>query len=173
MALWRVGGNKKQSACCALTMEHPAIFIDCRCVENGNIYVFAISESGVGYFWYAQNAEKLQHTKPTKVSFSSDDILSNGHRLASPVIFSVKLQGVMKPASVNAFLACGSLVKPSFQKILLEHGSDLTLSSSQEGILLPMSKFLTKSKRGLDAGNIGKAYHQLFSDSTLFNCILT
>ncbi|GMJ08385.1 Nuclear Glucose-responsive WD40 protein1, GLUCOSE HYPERSENSITIVE 40 [Hibiscus trionum] len=152
IAVWKAEGGKKQSASCVLAMEHPAVFIDSKCV-NEDIYVFAISETGVCYFWYGQDFETLRNARPTKLSISLEDGLSKPHKGALPTIFAAKLQGVPKPASVHAFLAHGLLVKPLFQKIVVQYGSDILLSSSQDGVLLPRSQFLNKSKKGLDAKN--------------------
>ncbi|XVF66171.1 hypothetical protein PTKIN_Ptkin10aG0014000 [Pterospermum kingtungense] len=153
IAVWRTDGGKKQSASCVLAMEHPAVSIDSLCVNNGDIYVFAISETGVGYFWYGQDVEKLRNAKPTKLSLSLEDGLSKTHKGALPTIFAAKLQGIAKPASVHAFLAHGLLVKPSFQKIVVPYGADILLSSSQDGVLLPRSQSLNKLKKGMDAQN--------------------
>lgn len=155
IVLWRTDGGKKQSASCVLAMEHPAVLIDSIHVNNGDIYVFAISETGVGYFWYGQDIEKLRNAKPTKLSLSLEDGLSKTHKGALPTIFAAKLQGIAKPASVHAFLAHGLLVKPSFQKTVVHYGADILLSSSQDGVLLPRSQSLNKLKKGTDAQNRG------------------
>ncbi|XP_010259444.1 PREDICTED: uncharacterized protein LOC104598873 [Nelumbo nucifera] len=34
LAVWRLGGSKKKSASCVLAMDHPAVFLDCKCREN-------------------------------------------------------------------------------------------------------------------------------------------
>ncbi|XP_039015727.1 WD repeat-containing protein 43-like [Hibiscus syriacus] len=152
IAVWKAEGRKKQSAICVLAMEHPAVFIDSKCV-NEEIYVSAISETGVCYFWYGQDIETLRNAKPTKLSISLEDGLSKPHKGALPTIFAAKLQGVAKLASVHAFLAHGFLVKPLFQKIVVQCGSDILLSSSQDGVLLPRSQPLNKSKKGLNTLN--------------------
>ncbi|KAE8731034.1 hypothetical protein F3Y22_tig00002841pilonHSYRG00210 [Hibiscus syriacus] len=152
IAVWKAQGGKKQSASCVLAMDHPAVFIDSICV-NEEIYVFAISETGVCYFWYGQDVETLCNAKPTKLSISLEDGISKPHKGVMPTIFAAKLQGVPKPESVHVFLANGLLVKPLFQKILVQYGSDILLSSSQDGVLLPRSQSLNKLKKGLDAQN--------------------
>ncbi|KAK8490756.1 hypothetical protein V6N13_135944 [Hibiscus sabdariffa] len=152
IAVWKAEGGKKQSASCVLAMEHPAVFIDSKCIDE-DIYVFAISETGVCYFWYGQDVETLRNAKPTKLSISLEDGLSKPNKGALPTIFAAKLQGVPKPASIHAFLAHGLLVKPFFQKIVVQYGSDILLSSSQDGVLLPRSQFLNKTKKKLDAQN--------------------
>ncbi|GLU08451.1 hypothetical protein SLE2022_253640 [Rubroshorea leprosula] len=125
-AMWRTDGGKKQLASCLLAMEHPAVFVDSRCVENGVLYVFAISENGMLFL---------------------------GHKGALPAIFAAKLQGVPKPALLHAFLAYGLLVKPSFKKIVMHYGTDVMWNSSQDGVLLPTSQTLIKSKKGLNVQN--------------------
>ncbi|GLT99058.1 hypothetical protein SLE2022_165250 [Rubroshorea leprosula] len=153
IALWRTDGSKKQSASCVLAMEHPAVFVDSRCVENGDLYVFAISETGVCYFWYCQDIEELRNAKPTKVSLALEGHFSKGPRGGSPTIFAAKLQGIAKPASIHTFIAYGLLVKPAFQKIIMHYGKDIMLNSSQDGVLLPTSQSLMKSKKGVDVQN--------------------
>ncbi|RVW99095.1 hypothetical protein CK203_018993 [Vitis vinifera] len=161
IAVWRIDGSKKQSASCVLAMEHPAVFLDSRCIDNGDtdksgLYVLAISEIGVCYFWYAKNMEDLRNTKPTKVSVSLEDNFSKNHKGSLPTIFAAKLQGVVKPASGDVFVAYGSLVKPSFQKVIVHSGTDIKINISQDGILLPMDQS-HKSKKGLGVKDGGKA----------------
>lgn len=153
IAVWGIDGSKKQSASCILAMEHPAVFLDSRCVDkegvdNAGLYVLGISEMGVCYFWYGKNVDDLRNTKPTKVSLSSEDFSKN-HKGAFPTIFASKLQGINKPASGNLFVAYGLLVKPLFQKVLVHAGTDVQLPSFQDGVLLPMSHS-RKSKKGLE-----------------------
>ncbi|KAH9683657.1 WD REPEATS REGION domain-containing protein [Citrus sinensis] len=150
IALWRTDGVKKQSASCVLAMEHPAVFMDCRCIDNGGVddaglYVLAISETGVCYFWYGQNIEELRNTKATKILSSSEDVNSKSQKSATPAIFAAKLQDIVKPASVHTFAAYGLLLKPSFQKILVNSGEDINLNCSQDGVLLPMITALDRA----------------------------
>ena len=159
VAIWTISGGKKQSASCVLAMEHPAVFLDCRCIDSGEVdaglYVLAISEIGVCYLWFAQNIEELRNTKPTKVLLSSEDIPSINHKGGLPAIFAAKLQGITKHMSGQVFVAYGLLVKPSFQKILVHSGTDVKLNVSYDGVLLPMSQSRVKSKKGLDLQNRG------------------
>jgi hypothetical protein len=46
-----------------------------------------------------------------------------------------------------------TLVKPSFQKILVHSGAVVKLSISNDEVLLPMSQSRVKSKKGLDLQN--------------------
>lgn len=155
--LWKIGGGKEQSASCVLAMEHPAVFLDSWCIDNGQVdeaglCVLAISETGVCYFWYGQSIDELCKTKPAKVSISDEDF-SKSQKGSSPTIFAAKLQGVAKFASIHAFIACGLLVKPTFQKILVHSGTDMMLTSSRDGVLLPMSQSVINSKKGVDGQN--------------------
>lgn len=160
IAVWSVGGSKNQSASCVLAMEHPAVFIDSRCVNSGDddagLYILAISENGVCYFWFGQNIEQLRNAKPTKISISYEEISSKSYKGAFPTIFAAILQGSAEPASGKVFVAYGSLVKPSFQKILVRYGTDIKLSSSSDGVLLPLTQSLLKSKKGRDAKSGGR-----------------
>ncbi|XP_048321361.2 uncharacterized protein LOC107433202 [Ziziphus jujuba] len=156
VAIWNIGGSKSVS--CVLAMEHPAVFLDSRCIhsgedDNAGLCVLAISEIGVCYLWFGQNVDELRNTKPTKISISSEDISLKSHNAALPTIFAAILRGFSKPASGKIFVAYGQLVKPSFEKILLHSGTDIELSTSHDGVLLPMSQYLSKSKKGQDVQN--------------------
>lgn len=145
---------------CVLAMDHPAIFLDSKWVDNeegddGGLYVLAVSEIGVCYFWYGQNIEDLRKSKPTKIMVSVEDISQN-HKGALPGIIGARLQGVSKPASGHVFVAYGLLVKPSFQKISVHPGADIKLNILRDGVLLPLSQSLPKSKKGLDNQSSGK-----------------
>ncbi|KAM0962649.1 hypothetical protein ACFX14_021772 [Malus domestica] len=169
IAVWSIDGGKKQSASVVLKMEHPAIFVDSRCIDSGEVgdvglYVLAISEVGVCYFWFGQNIEELRSAKPTKISLSSEDILSTTYKGALPTIFAAVIQGIAKAASGQVFVAYGSPVKPSFQKLLVHSGTDIKLSSSHDGVLLPMSQSLVKSKKGQ---NVQNRADYLCNDSTV------
>lgn len=160
IAIWSIDGSKNKSASCVLAMEHPAVFLDSRCIDNkssdkSGLYVLAISETAVCYFWHAKNLEDLRNTKPTKVSVSLEDNFSKNHKGSLPKIFAAKLQGVLKPASSNVFIAYGSLVKPSFQKLVVHLGTDIKMNISQDGILLPMDQS-QKSKKGFGVKDGGK-----------------
>lgn len=157
IAVWRISGGKKQSAICVLAMEHPAVVLDSRCIDNGEssdegLYVLAISEVGVCYLWFGQNIEELRNNKPTKVSLSFEDVPSINHKGA---LFAAKLQAITKPTSGQVFVAYGLPVKPSFQKILVHSGSDIRLNISNDGVLLPVSQSRIKSKKGLNFQNGG------------------
>jgi len=138
-------------------MDHPAVFLDSRCVDAGDVdaadlSVLAISEMGICYFWYGRNVEELRNSKPTKVSLSLDDPFFKSQKGAVPTIFAAKLQGIAKPASGHIFLAYGLPIKPSFEKILVHSGTDIRLNSSSDGLLLPITHS-SKSKRGPNKRN--------------------
>ncbi|XP_052207723.1 uncharacterized protein LOC127811677 isoform X3 [Diospyros lotus] len=174
VAVWKLDGSKKQSACCVLAMDHPAVFLDSKCIDTGNVdasdfSVLAISEMGICYFWYGNDIEELRNCKPTKVSLSLDDQYFKSQKGAMPTIFAAKLLGKAKPASGHIFLAHGLLLKPLFEKILVHSGTDLKLSSSLDGILLPISqshKFRKESHvhnetSALDRANAEDAMHPI------------
>ncbi|KAG4982862.1 hypothetical protein JHK87_027611 [Glycine soja] len=156
VAVWRIEGAKKQSASCVLAMEHPAVFLDSRCIDSGEhdevgICVLAISEIAICYLWFGNSIEELHNTKPTKISLSLEDMPSRNYKGALPAIYAAKLQGIQKPASGQVFLVYGLLVKPSFRKILVHSGADIKLNVSHDGVLLPMSQSLVKYKKGTNA----------------------
>ncbi|CAN6325488.1 unnamed protein product [Urochloa humidicola] len=133
IAIWKLGGGKTQSSNCILSMEQPAIFVDCKCSDEGEIHVLAISEIGVCYFWSARNIDDLRNKKPTKITVSESSL----SRAQAFSIFAAKLQGVDGPNSAHVLLAYGSVAKPSFDKILVCYGTDINLGISQDGVLLP------------------------------------
>ncbi|XP_039162290.1 uncharacterized protein LOC104436824 isoform X6 [Eucalyptus grandis] len=157
IAVWRVDGSKMHSASCTLSMEHPAVYLDSRCFDNGEedlkgLYVLALTETGVCYFWFGQNIEELRNSIPAKVSLSIEDsVLKNHH--GAPTILAAKLQGIPSRASGHIFISHGLLVKPLFQKILVHSGKNMNLNSSLDGILLPTGQSLVRAKRGQDVRN--------------------
>uniref|UniRef100_A0A0D9VT25 Uncharacterized protein n=1 Tax=Leersia perrieri TaxID=77586 RepID=A0A0D9VT25_9ORYZ len=139
VAIWTLGSGKAQSSSCILSMEHPAIFVDCKCSDvnptEGKIHVLAISEIGVCYFWSGTNMNDLRNKKPTKIALSDSTLSRSKQGFA---IFAAKLQGIDGPDSAHVLLAYGSVVKPSFDKLLVRHGMDISLGVSDDGVLLPM-----------------------------------
>ncbi|KAL5983650.1 hypothetical protein ACLOJK_017740 [Asimina triloba] len=151
VALWEIDGGKKQSASCVLSMDNPAVFLDSKGVINGSmddegLSVLAISESGICYFWHGKNVEELRSVKPTKISLSPEESLSKNQKGSKPTIIAASIHGISKQASGQLFVAYGSLVKPSFVKLGVQHGVDVSLNSSQDGILLPNDRLLKPSK---------------------------
>lgn len=148
IAVWKTDGAKKQSASCVLALEHPPVFVDSWGETNEKgLYVLAISEIGVCYFWYGSNVEELCNATPTKVALATGDSSLKPHKSSLPLIFAAKLQGILKPGSAHAFIASGLLVKPSFQKMVLQFGTDLVLNASKDGILLPITQSVSKSSK--------------------------
>lgn len=138
VAVWKVGGKKKEPACCSLAMDHPAVFLGSLIVSTEEdelgLCVLAISETGVCYFWYGKSIDELRSCKPTKV-YSDEKIKGAVHG-----VFAAKLEHIVKPASGRVFLAHGLLVKPSFEKVVVQSGTDIKLNSSHDGLLLPISQ---------------------------------
>ncbi|XP_076920662.1 uncharacterized protein LOC143581864 [Bidens hawaiensis] len=173
IAIWGIDGSKKKSASCVLAMGHPAIFIDSKSYgpDNLGLSVLAISEMGVCYFWNGTNIDDLNSSKSTKVMVSVEDDIKN-YKGAGPTIFSAKLQSFLKPATGHVFLAHGLLIKPKFEKILVHGGTDVKLTSSMDGILLPLTqshkskKVQTSTVTALDRANTEGA---LLPVSKIFN----
>ncbi|XP_047950588.1 WD repeat-containing protein 43 [Salvia hispanica] len=145
IAVWEIDGNKKKSGSVVLAMEHPAVFLDSKFVNTGDaddasLCVLAISEIGVCYFWHGKTIDELRNSKPTKIFVPSDDEVLQKHRGGIPNVFAGKLQNISMPASGHVFLAYGLLIKPTFEKVMVQPGTDLQLSFSHNGILLPTSK---------------------------------
>ncbi|CAI9118994.1 OLC1v1020645C1 [Oldenlandia corymbosa var. corymbosa] len=154
VAIWRIDGSKNKSACCSLPMDHPPVFLDCKCVpsssgDDASLCILAISEVGVCYYWHGSDIQEINNSKHTKIYLNFDEHLRKKTKGTLPGIFAAKLQNVSKPSSVQVLLAYGLLMKPSFENILVQPGHDLKLSSSLDGILLPISQ-LQKSKKVAD-----------------------
>ncbi|XP_054790516.1 U3 small nucleolar RNA-associated protein 5-like, partial [Prosopis cineraria] len=159
VAIWRIDGAKKKSVSCVLAMEHPAVFLDSRCTpsrerDNVGACVLAISEVGDCYVWFGNSIEELHNVKPTKISLSSEDTSSRKYMGALPAIYAAKLESINNPASGQVLLVHGLLVRPSFQKLSVQSGSDIKLNFSDDGILLRLNKSLVKSKKAKDVKKV-------------------
>ena len=147
VAIWELGSGKSQSSSCILSMEHPAIFVDCMCsgtnATEGEIDVLAISEVGICYFWSGNNMDDLRNKKPTKIALSESSLSRTNQDFT---IFAAKLQGIDGPNSAHVLLAYGSVVKPSFDKLLVCYGKDVNLGVSEDGVLLPTVQPTTHQK---------------------------
>lgn len=144
-------------------MEQPAIFLDCKCSDEGEVHILAISKIGACYFWSANDVDDLRNKKPTKIILAESSV-STVHQEFS--IFAAKLQGMDGPKSAHVLLAYGSVVKPSFDKLLVCYGTDISLGISQDGVLLPNTestmthKGQSVKKQGLVRMSIG--YVEIF-----------
>ncbi|XP_072998159.1 uncharacterized protein [Typha latifolia] len=141
VAIWKIGRSETRSASCILSMEHPAIFLDSKRGHTdgsaeGGLYVLAISEMGVCYFWHGSSIDDLRNRKATKITLSESSIPKVNQGFT---IFAAKLQGIVKPDSGQVLLAYGSIVKPSFEKILVQYGTDINMKASNVGVLLQMN----------------------------------
>ncbi|KAM3323996.1 hypothetical protein P3S67_005147 [Capsicum chacoense] len=145
VAVWKLDGSKKKTACCLLAMDHPAVFLDCYSIKVGDkkdasLGVLAISEIGVCYFWHGKSFEELYNSKPTKICASLDEKILEKHKEVMHSVFSATLQSIDASGSGHMFVAYGLLVKPSFEKAIVQPGADIRLKSSLDGILLPFSQ---------------------------------
>ncbi|XP_073308554.1 uncharacterized protein [Primulina huaijiensis] len=143
VAIWRVDGSKEKSAYLFLAMDHPAVFLDCRCFNSGEeddtvLSVLAITEMGICYFWHANTMDELRYSKPTKIGIPCDE--GQKHKGAVTSVFAAKLQAISRPACGHVFLAYGLLIKPSFNKVVVHSGTDINLNISHDGILLPINQ---------------------------------
>lgn len=162
IAIWKVGAVKSEGATCVLSMDHPPIFLDSKCMDTegsdgAGIYVLAISEMGICYFWYGSSIDDLRNKKPTKIMLSESSLAKGNHGFA---ILAAKIQETGKPASGQVLVACGSVVKPSFQKLLVQYGTDIKLEVSQVGTLLPVSHSAIPHK-GQAIQNQGATYNHI------------
>ncbi|XP_039136584.1 WD repeat-containing protein 43 [Dioscorea cayenensis subsp. rotundata] len=167
VALWRTDAGKKQYASCVLSMEHPAVFLDGKVSdsEGAGLYVLAISELGICYVWYGSNAEDLRNSKPTKISL----LIESAPKNSKGAVYAAKFQSIVEASNCQILVAYGSLVKPLFQKVLLQNGVDVNLSASQDGALLSIAQSHISQKgdriqtrvTALDRANAEDAVHPL------------
>ncbi|KAK6161064.1 hypothetical protein DH2020_004445 [Rehmannia glutinosa] len=166
IAVWKIDGSKAKSASAFLAMDHPAVFLDSRCLnsenpDNAGLSVLAISETGVCYFWHGKTIDELHNSKPTKISVPCDDGVLQKNKGTVPNVFAAKLQNISEPACGHLFVAHGFLIKPTFEKVLVNSGTDVELNISQdvtaldssntEAALLPVPKMfdLNDGKSGI------------------------
>lgn len=152
IAIWKTDGGKKQPACCVLSMDRPAVVLDskgkeCDVSADGGLFVLAISELGLCYFWHGRNIEELRNAKPTKISLTLEAPLPKNCKSSISTIFAAKIHGIVKLGSAQVSLAFGSVVKPSFEKLQVQQGEDVKLNKFQDGFLLPVDQS-SKPKKG-------------------------
>lgn len=171
IAVWEIDSSDKKSGSAFLSMDQPAIFLDSKFVntgdeDNASLCVLAISEVGVCYIWHAKTIDELRNSKPTKIFVPSDDEVLQKYKGAIPNVFAGKLQNVSMSVSGHVFLAYDLLVKPTFEKVVVQFGTDVKLNVSRDGILLPVSKS-QKSRKKSNIHSEGK------SDAlSLLTCII-
>ncbi|RVW39997.1 hypothetical protein CK203_088955 [Vitis vinifera] len=128
--------------------------IDSRCIDNGDtdksgLYVLAISEIGVCYFWYAKNMEDLRNTKPTKVSVSLEDNFSKNHKGSLPTIFAANYK-VLSNLHQDGILLPMDQSHKSKKGLGVKDGVTALDRANAEEALLPIPKifdFHEKNKR--------------------------
>ncbi|KAK6161069.1 hypothetical protein DH2020_004450 [Rehmannia glutinosa] len=103
IAVWKIDCSKAKSASAFLAMDHPAVFLDSRCLnsenpDNAGLSVLAISETGVCYFWHGKTIDELRNSKPTKISVPCDDGVLQKNKGTVPNVFAAKLQNISEPA---------------------------------------------------------------------------
>ncbi|GER30560.1 transducin family protein / WD-40 repeat family protein, partial [Striga asiatica] len=168
IAAWKIDGTKTKSSSFILAMDHPAVFLDTWCSngENTGLSILALSEIGVCYFWHGKTIDELRDSKPTKISVQFDDGVIKKSKGTIPNVFAAKLQNVSTAASGHIFLAQGFIIKPSFEKVVVQSGTDVKLNVSQDGAFLPVITALDSSSTvgallpvpkmfGLKDGNVG------------------
>ncbi|KAH0463042.1 hypothetical protein IEQ34_007624 [Dendrobium chrysotoxum] len=143
IAIWKIDGGKRKSASCVLSMEHPAIFLDSRDSHKEgsmvqDLYICAY------YFWYGSSIEELQNARPAKISLVIESSLVKRNK--SQAVFAAKLDGIVRSATRSVHVAYGSLIKPSFEKLTVEHGVDMSLNMSKEGVLFPINQSYISKK---------------------------
>lgn len=156
VTMWKCdGSNGNGAAACVLSMEQPAVALDCKTFgEDGEgLIVLAVSEIGVAYIWRGQSVQELGLVKPSKVMVSSEEVETQGtkpRRNSKLCIFAARLQEVISEDSVMVLVAYGNSAKPIFERLKLEkQDRDIILSASQNGALLSSrhSKSSVKSNR--------------------------
>eukprot|EP01018_Ginkgo_biloba_P014729 Gb_29253 [translate_table: standard] len=142
VAVWECGGSKGTGAAAAvLSMEQPAVSLDCKALGEDleGLRVLAVSETGVAYIWHSQSVEELSMSKPTKITASlarGEASVPKSSRNSRPCVFAARLQDVGNANSGMVLVAYGSLAKPTFERLQVEkQGGDIILSASENGAL--------------------------------------
>ncbi|CAA6658869.1 unnamed protein product [Spirodela intermedia] len=153
------GVGERFSAACVLSMEHPSVFLTSKVIEADNkdeagFCVLTLSEIGLCYFWHGKTPEDLKNSRPAKISLSIERSIPKNHHDICSAIYSAKLQGIASPASVIVLFAYGSVVKPLFEKLSLEAGTDINLTTRLDGVLLPIGhSYSSQRSTSLDRAN--------------------
>lgn len=74
VAMWQIDGSKADNGVvCSLSLEQPAVSIDCSGFDKeGEILrVAAVSEAGVAYVWSALTVAELSVAQPTRISLGA------------------------------------------------------------------------------------------------------
>lgn len=153
VTMWKCDGSSGTgAAACVLSMEQPAVALDCKTFgEDGEgLSVLAVSETGVAYIWRAQSVQELGLVKPSKIMVSSEEVETQGtkpKRNSKLCIFAARLQEVISEDSVMVLVAYGNSAKPIFERLKLEkQDRDIILSASQNGALLSSTQFKSSVK---------------------------
>jgi hypothetical protein len=144
VALWHNNGNKKSTtAVCCLSMEHPAVNLDCSGEFPQSLRVLAVSEAGVVYVWHASSAAELSKVEPIKVVLDNvKGEASSGKRKSSrSTVLAAKFIGKCDKGPGSVLIAFGTTVKPSFEQVSLEgKGNIISLEAGQNGALMPATQ---------------------------------
>ncbi|XP_024381323.1 uncharacterized protein [Physcomitrium patens] len=144
VVLWHVeGGKSETSAPISLSVEHPVATIDISGFdEDGDVLrVIAVSEGGCAYIWSAPTVNELETTKPTIISVGQS---GKGRAGAKPRILAARFL----QSDATVLVVHGTSVKPHFEKVPLcgQEGSNIVLSATVEGALLPAADVVEQSK---------------------------
>lgn len=161
VTMWKCdGSNGTGAAACVLSMEHPAVALDCKTFgeDTEGLSVLAVSETGVAYIWRGQSVQELGLAKPSKVTVSSEEVeilATNLRKNSKLCIFAARLQDVTNEDSVMVLVAYGNSVKPLFERLKLEKKDrDIILSASDGGALLPTRYAKTSVKTNREGNEV-------------------
>lgn len=143
VALWHNYGSKKgAAAACSLSMEHPAVSLDCSGELSKSLRVLAVSEAGMAYVWHASSVEELSKVKPIEVSVALEkgeaSPGSKSGKSSRSAVLAAKFIGKNEKGPGSVLVAFGTTVKPVFEQISLEgKGNRILLQANQNGALMP------------------------------------
>lgn len=143
VALWHNDGSKKGAAAlCSLSIEHPAVSLDCRGELPGFLRILAVSEAGTAYIWQAASLEELSKVKPIKIAVATakaEGSPSNkGGKSLKSAVLAGKFIGKNDKGPGSVLIGFGTTVKPVFEQISLEgKGNSILLQANENGALMP------------------------------------
>eukprot|EP00249_Psilotum_nudum_P020003 c27515_g1_i1 orf=278-2332(+) len=137
VAVWHNDLSKSGSAAmCVLSMEHPAVSLDCSVGETAALRVLAISKAGDAYIWHASSFEDLAKMKPIKITVAALSTGKTGKR-SRPGILAARLIGKIGDGPGSVLVAYGTTVKPVFERLSITTPNDIVLHLDKNGILMP------------------------------------
>ncbi|KAH6558246.1 hypothetical protein KP509_1Z072200 [Ceratopteris richardii] len=142
IAMWHYDGSKKVlAASCSLSIEHPAISVDCSGGFPGNMQILAVSEVGIAYIWDATCIKEVSEAQPIKIKLADDknggSTFNKNTRSFKPAILAAKFLGRTDKGAGSVLIVFGTTVKPRFERINLDgKDNEILLHFDDTGALI-------------------------------------